>query len=463
MHDERGVESLPEAATRAYRTLIRGRSIAVLIGAVLLLPPACSAQAPESRNPPHSERAWIASKVYAVTSQNFAHWEGVPQLDLDDWYKEYLGNAMQAEGRREFSLASMEFIAGLRNGHSNFYDRWLSTEFGHPLGFSLRLIEGRWIVADSRLEALAKGEVVVRIDGEPFDEFFTRQKRYVSASSESERARRFFYMPYLFPESFQLGVQGGKRHSINRRTQKLQSRSNQSSPQPRVLEDGIAYLPIKSFAGAKFEQNAIDFITEHHDAKTLIIDVRGNGGGSTPVELVKALMDRPWREWTSATPYRLALGSAHSQIRSSVPPYQLGEYARGYVDALSGMGESMLVFPSRLNPPERPKFTNDLIVLVDERCFSACEDFVMPLKFSGRAVLIGQSTAGSSGEPYMYDFGNGMRFRISTKRQYFPDGSTFEGVGIVPDIEVPITIDSIVSEADEILVQAMEIARANRR
>ena len=153
-------------------------------------------------------------------------------------------------------------------------------------------------------------------------------------------------MPFLFPESFELVLQGGQRHTINRRTQKLRNRSNQSPPHPRVLEDGIAYLPIKSFASAEFEVNAIDFITQHQDATTLIIDVRGNGGGSTPAELVRALMDRPWRGWISATPYRLALGSAYSQIRSSVPADQLGEYGRGYIDALSGMGDSML----RTNP-----------------------------------------------------------------------------------------------------------------
>jgi len=102
------------------------------------------------------------------------------------------------------------------------------------------------------------------------------------------------------------------------------------------------------------------------------------------------------------------------------------------MDALSRMGDSMLRFSSELNKPDQPICTNDLIVLVDERCGSACEDFAMPLKFSGRATLIGRSTTGSSGQPYMFDFGNGMSFRISTKRQCFPDGSTFEGSRNIP-------------------------------
>jgi len=235
-------------------------------------------------------------------------------------------------------------------------------------------------------------------------------------------------------------LERGIRFTVNRKTQKREDRPNQSFPEPRMLDNGIAYLPIRSFSRPEFERAALDFVRQHEDAKTLIIDVRGNGGGSSPVELVNSLMDRRWRGWISATPYRLALGSAYDQLRSSVPVEEMTEYVRGYIDALSGMGTSMLRFPSTSIQPALPVFKNDLIVLIDERCASACEDFVMPLWFSGRATLIGRSTAGSSGQPYSFDFGNGMSFRISAKRMYFPDGSTFEGVGINPNIEVPISI-----------------------
>ena len=60
----------------------------------------------------------------------------------------------------------------------------------------------------------------------------------------------------------------------------------------------------------------------------------------------------------------------------------------------------------------------------------------MPLKTSGRATVFGERTFGSSGQPYIVNFENGMGFRVSTKRMYLPDGSEFEGVGIKPDVEV---------------------------
>ncbi len=60
----------------------------------------------------------------------------------------------------------------------------------------------------------------------------------------------------------------------------------------------------------------------------------------------------------------------------------------------------------------------------------------MPFKDNGRAILIGSTTAGSTGQPYNKSFGYGMGVAIGTKREYFPDGSQFEGVGIEPDIRV---------------------------
>ena len=50
-------------------------------------------------------------------------------------------------------------------------------------------------------------------------------------------------------------------------------------------------------------------------------------------------------------------------------------------------------------------------------------------------------------------------FRVSAKRDSFPDGSPFEGVGIVPDIEIPVTLAALKSGKDPILEKALEAAK----
>ena len=443
--------------TGAARTIL-GLVVLALMPATVVL-----AQSIEEEVLPPSERAWVASKMYAVASQHFAHWEAVPDLDFDDWYQKYLAKAMSANNRKEFSLASMEFLARLRNGHTVFGDSRLQEEDRKPIGFGLERLQGKWIVTSSHLENLNLGEEVNGIDDETMDAFFDRQQRFVYGSSERTRERRLFNMGYLFPEVFTLVLKSGVRFPIDKKNQTLLPSEGRPAPDPRNLENGIVYFPIRSFAKPEHEQQALEHIRRHRDAETLIIDVRGNGGGTTPTKLIEALMDRPWRDWITATPHRVGVESAYAHIHRTIPLEQLGERIRGYIQAFADADRSMLTKNSPLRQPQNPVFTNELIVLIDEGCASACEDFVMPLGFHGRARLIGRRTGGSSGQPYIFDFGNGMEFFIGSKRQYFPDGSAYEGVGIAPDIEVPRTIESLLSTTDETLDRAIQAARSRAR
>ncbi|MCK4385609.1 MAG: peptidase S41, partial [candidate division Zixibacteria bacterium] len=88
------------------------------------------------------------------------------------------------------------------------------------------------------------------------------------------------------------------------------------------------------------------------------------------------------------------------------------------------------------------------------------EDFVVPFKDNGRAIIIGEPTGGSTGQPYMYNFGNGIRIGIGTKRAYMPDGSKFEGVGVEPDIEVKLIREDLYKDKDRVLEKAVK--EANR-
>lgn len=103
-------------------------------------------------------------------------------------------------------------------------------------------------------------------------------------------------------------------------------------------------------------------------------------------------------------------------------------------------------------------FHGRIIFLVDGGCVSACEELLEPFKDSGRATLVGETSEGSSGLPYTYDFHNGMTLVIAVKRQYFPDGSEFEGVGVKPDIEVHPTIQSLKARQDMTLEKAIELS-----
>ena len=73
-------------------------------------------------------------------------------------------------------------------------------------------------------------------------------------------------------------------------------------------------------------------------------------------------------------------------------------------------------------------------------------------------TLIGEHTIGSTGQPYFTKFENGIAVAIGSKRAYFPDGSQFEGVGIMPDIEVIPSAAELQAGRDPVLDKALEIA-----
>ena len=84
----------------------------------------------------------------------------------------------------------------------------------------------------------------------------------------------------------------------------------------------------------------------------------------------------------------------------------------------------------------------------------------MPFKDNGRATIIGETTEGSSGQPYFFNFGNGMTLLVGAARYTFPDGSPFESVGIKPTISVELRIADVRDGIDPVLNKARELAGA---
>lgn len=404
--------------------------------ALLLLSLHAFAQAPPAPAPSLEERAFIAAKIYSSVNTYFAHWQAVPGLDFDAEFRRYVARALKAETRLDFDLATAELFASLGNGHTQFVDRNLYGSTPPPAPVAARVVEGRWIVTRSLVEGVRAGDELLAVDDKPIEEFFRQSRRYIAASDERSARRALFFRPYVWPDRYTLTLAGGRKVTVERAAVR-------AAPPPapetegRWLKEGeLAYVKIPGFGEPRFEQKALEFVRQFKDAGALIVDVRGNGGGSTPQELTKALMGRPYRWWAEATPQTLAVL----------------KYRREYHT------NTMMTWGGERIEPGEPVFRGRLVILADGGCGSACEDFVMPFKDNGRATVIGERTAGSTGQPYLHDFGNGMMIVVGSIRTFFPDGSPFEGVGIAPDIELPATLKDIREGTDSVLLRAVEEA-----
>jgi carboxyl-terminal processing protease len=405
---------------------------------------------------PLEDRLWVASKIYASIPIYFAHWQAAPDLDLDAAYKDYLKAATAADTRWDFDHLTLEFMARLRNGHTYFWDSFLDKAGGPPVGFLAVPIEGKWTVVESYTAKLKIGDVIETIDRIPFERFFQDKRRYIAVSSEAAAKAAFLYHKHLFRNQFRLQLSGGAEVAIDRFTDKLVYREPPGL-EARWIEPTIAYIRIPSFAEPKFEDFAIAAFKQYGNARAVVVDVRDNGGGATPVHLLRAIMDRPYRDWSQASALSIGLFRAHGHRYALTSPGELSEREAGFLDALSQFAAPQLLAPGTLVPPAASPYRGRIVVLTGFACTSACEDFVMPLKYSKRATIVGERTRGSSGQPFIYDFGNGMSVHISSRRMYFPDGSEFEGVGIAPDIAVQPSVADRRNGVDVVLDRAMRL------
>lgn len=411
----------------------------LLVGTVLDPAGALAQDAPDP-----ARRAWIASRIHTAIRTHFAHWDDVPDLDLDAAYRAYLDEALTATDRRGFSLATSAFLARLGNGHTWFIDRRLDPDAGRRDAFSVRVLEGAWTIAESARDDLRRGDVITAIDGLPIEEVFAKIGPAIQASTERSARLRMFHPSrrWLLPLRFEMTLDDGRVVSVDRG-------ADPQLPAPEVegrwlVDDEVAYIRIPSWDGPRFQESAMDLLESFATAGAIVVDVRGNGGGTTPIAFITALMDRDWRWWKESTPIRLGIYSTY------------GERGRaGFTD----FARPHMSWPASVQEGEGT-FTGRLAILIDAGCRSACEDFVMPFKDNGRATLIGEATAGSTGQPYVEDLGDGMMFAVGAKREHFPDGARFEGVGVTPHHSVVPTPADLRTGRDPELDLSIEIVRS---
>lgn len=394
------------------------------------------------------DRIFILAKTYQVIAQYFAHWQDadIHPDELDTRFKLFLPRAIESAHRRDFALVMAEFISPLNNAHSRYFDRGL---FNHTrdLGFRMRYLDKEWVVTESFVDTIAVGDVLLTIDGRAMEEWYEQTRRYTCVKGEASRRIQFPDCLEIVLDKPTMRVGRRNRESEYNEIEIARPPArgftfDQMKTEGQWLEEGrVAYVKIPSFNKPEFEQAALDFIDRHLQARSMIVDVRGNTGGSTPGRLLRKLMNTQWR-WSRYS----------SPMQVGVLRYW-GEQGGDLVD----FGDVQMLWRPREEPPAEDAYQGQVIILIDSEVCSAAEDFVIPFKDNGRAVLIGERTRGSTGQPYFYAFGQGISIFISTKRDYMPDGSQFEGVGIEPEIPVGKSRKDYYSGSDPALDMALKL------
>ncbi|HPZ55174.1 MAG TPA: S41 family peptidase [Bacillota bacterium] len=177
---------------------------------------------------------------------------------------------------------------------------------------------------------------------------------------------------------------------------------------------------------------AIDALRSLSGLPALIIDVRVNSGGN---EFLAQQFAGCFAD--TAVPY------AQAAINDPADP-KTGWFGKIVTRTLE---------PNTSGPAYRGK----VFVLTGNGVMSSCEGFLLMMRATG-ATLVGDTSAGSSGNPQPYPLGNGVEVYVPSWQDMDMNGVVLEGRGIDPDVFV-YTEPGDFAERDPVLEEALRLAK----
>ena len=97
------------------------------------------------------------------------------------------------------------------------------------------------------------------------------------------------------------------------------------------------------------------------------------------------------------------------------------------------------------------------VIITNGSTASASEIVAGALKDYGKATIVGEKTYGKGVVQTMIDLDGGALLKVTTAKWYMPKGSSINGTGIIPDIEVGRSYDDINANRDPQMAKAREI------
>jgi C-terminal processing protease CtpA/Prc len=400
----------------------------------------------------------ILSMEYAFTEYKGIDWE--------DLRERYLPGMEEADDRGDVNLyrrTLRDFVWEIPDGHLFgsgpiiFEDFFAATVGG--LGIAIRDVDdGRVIVnfvgegSPAADAGITLGTEIVAIGGVPIDEHVEASVAWAAPFSTAhvERLQKLRYAT-RFPQNSEVEVtfvdEDGvevtvplgvttERESFNFSSFTQGVTGFELPVEYAVHSSGYVVARITSFSDnslltIQLWERLMRNLNENQ-VPGLIIDMRNNGGG-------RGFLADQMAAYFFDEPHVLGNAAFYDKNR--------GEF---YIDP---RGEDRFYLPS-----DDLRYRGDVVVLVGPSCASACEFFSYDMTIENRAVTIGHyPTAGLGGSIRQLVMPAQENFRYTVGRAVDQDGEIhIEGIGVGPDIRVPVTVESLLSGRDAVLDAAVE-------
>jgi C-terminal processing protease CtpA/Prc len=393
---------------------------------------------------------------YAFTDYKAINWEEL-RTEFRPRFEEADANSDELAYRR----ALRDFAWAIPDGHVSgpFIDDDFRDAAIGGLGMALReTSDGRIIVTylspggAAESAGIQLGAQILTINGQPTADFVSQTVSYFSPYSTAHTQRLdqlFFATRYPLDTEVTLTYQNP---DANEQSAKLTADFDPDSfdhwldqdgrdgfelpVEYSLLDEGVGYVEIFSFLDndlltVQLWERMLQEMNEN-EVPALIIDMRRNGGGRG--FLADAMAAYFFDE-------ELVLGNAAFYDEERGEFYLNEDYENTFI----------------LPPDETLRYDGPIVVLVGPSCASACEFFSYDMTLNGRATIIGHyPTAGLGGSVDEVKMPADEMFRFTQGRALDADGNIhIEGIGVIPNIVVPVTVENLLSEEDAVLQAAL--------
>ncbi|UCD23740.1 MAG: hypothetical protein JSW51_11990 [Gemmatimonadota bacterium] len=288
-----------------------------------------------------------------------------------------------------------------------------------------------------------------------------------------------FDLTYKSPENGtvqSLTVDGLTAQELTRRFESrypaVASSDRERPPVDFAYRSGVPVLTVRTFGGRTIANAGIDYpaflrntFEELADtgANDLIIDVRGNGGGSDvfgkllAAYLIADTFDYYQHLEVNADSFAFLKFTGMSN--GDLPRDRLRANERGRFDFLGH---------PNLGPqqPLEPHFAGNVYILINGGSFSATGEFTSVVHHHKRATFIGEECGAgyygnTSGMMVMLELPNtGLRVRVPLVRYTMAvEGYEPTDRGLIPEHEVEPTVDDLLGDRDAVMEYALEMIR----
>ena len=410
------------------------------------------------------QKLWGLMTIWSEAKFNFPYFERIPDMDWDKKVQEYIPRVVSADSLDSYYEVLMEFAALLKDGHTAVMPPWRYVKPGHdhpPV--ELQVMGGQFIVArtgdteEIRKQRIYPGLEVLEIGRLPVRTYLKENVLRFNSRGTQQADEAIALVGILSgPRDSQVPLKVKDPDGAMREVSLTRNSTDKNGfpflwrwvrwymfdpvIETRMIQPEIFYVRISNFGSEKVVEEfrkAFDRL-DLAGIQGIILDVRYNPGGNSThaYNIVSFLTDQPLvaSKWKSI---------------SYVPAYRSWGRPTGWIEG----------GPAIVKPREGRRHIGPLVILTGPGTFSAAEDFLVPLKYSGRAVLVGEKTAGSTGNPISVPLPGGGTFMVVSKRDMFPDGKEFVGVGIPPDVPVHPTQQDLLRATDPVLQKGIDVIR----